>query len=210
MKKLITCILVMALIIPSVALANLPGAQTTVKIETPDGVIEIRDIVKILDYYNLLRLNEIVDEYLVKKSGKTAFDIKIDSMSYDELLQLKERINLAMLNSSEWQEVTVPTGVWEIGKDIPAGKWNLSVSPDSKSKLAFFTYCDRLDSSGLDAGNMFDCKIYYRGTLNRKDSDNGEYPVSLDVDFKSGTYIIIEYAPLVFSPPVGKPDLGFK
>lgn len=39
----------------------------------------------------------------------------ISGLSYDELVQLNNQINLAMWNSEEWQEVTVPPGTYQIG-----------------------------------------------------------------------------------------------
>ena len=39
----------------------------------------------------------------------------ISSLSYDELIQLKDQLNLAIWNSQEWQEVEVPAGTYQIG-----------------------------------------------------------------------------------------------
>lgn len=132
----------------------------------------------------------------------------ISSLSYEELVSLRDSINLAMWNSQEWQEVTVPIGVWTVGEDIPVGHWSISLSPDTSSKWASIQYCDLLDSSGTDAGNMYDCKIY--AYLNVASPDNDKYPQKIDIDCKPGTYIIIEHANVVFTPYSGKPDLGFK
>ena len=49
----------------------------------------------------------------------------ISGLSYEELVQLRDCINLAIWNSEEWQEVTVPPGLWKIGDDIPAGHWTI-------------------------------------------------------------------------------------
>ena len=132
----------------------------------------------------------------------------ISSLSYDELVELKDSINLAIWNSQEWQEVTVPMGVWTVGEDIPVGHWSISLSPDTSSKWASITYCDLLDASGTDAGNRFSCDIY--AYLNVASPDNDNYPQIIDIDCKPGTYIIIGHANVVFTPYSGKPDLGFK
>lgn len=42
-------------------------------------------------------------------------DVDLTGMTYAELVALKDQINLAIWNSSEWQEVTVPQGVWKVG-----------------------------------------------------------------------------------------------
>ena len=49
----------------------------------------------------------------------------LSGLSFDELLQIRDQINLAIWNSQQWQEVSVPPGVWEIGVDIPSGHWSV-------------------------------------------------------------------------------------
>lgn len=132
----------------------------------------------------------------------------ISGLSYDELVQLKNQINLAMWNSQEWQEVTVPQGVWTVGEDIPVGHWSISLSPESTVHWAGITYCDQLDASGLDAGNQFYCDIYAHLTVGGPENEN--YPKKVDINCKPGTFIIINHGDVVFTPFTGKPDLGFK
>lgn len=132
----------------------------------------------------------------------------ISSLSFDELVELKDKINLAMWNSEEWQEVTVPIGVWKVGEDIPVRHWSISISPDASGSWASIEYCDLLDASGTDAGNRYDCKIY--AYLDVAKPDNDRYPQVIDIDCKPGTYIIIGNASVVFTPYSGKPSLGFK
>lgn len=133
----------------------------------------------------------------------------ISSLTYDELVELKNQINLAMWNSQKWQEVTVPVGVWTIGEDIPVGKWRIAVSPDASKKWGSIIYCDLLDESGMKAGNQFTCNIYYYQVLNGP-NESDDYPKYIELDLKPNTYLIIEKTPMVFTPPMGKPDLGFK
>ena len=132
----------------------------------------------------------------------------ISNLTYDELVQLHDRINLAIWNSQEWQEVTVPIGVWTVGEDIPVGHWSISLSPDTSVKWASVKYCDRLDESGKDSASQFYCDIY--AYLDVGAPSNDRYPQSVDLDLKPGTYIIIGHGPVVFTPYSGKPDLGFK
>ena len=49
----------------------------------------------------------------------------ISGLTYDELVELKNQIDSAIWASGEWQSVTVPAGLYKIGKDIPAGKWHI-------------------------------------------------------------------------------------
>ena len=158
MKKLITIILLLTMILPSVALADLPD---------------------------------------------------ISGLSFDELVQLREQINLAIWNSEEWQEVTVPIGAWQFGKDIPVGKWTISVASDSPYDWAAVVYCDKLKGTGIPSAAS-DCRIWQSTTMNSKSSDDVSSPTSIDIDGTEGMYIIIDKAPVVFTPYAGKPDLGFK
>ena len=77
-----------------------------------------------------------------------------------------------------------------------------------EQKWASVKYCDRLDKTGTDAGNQFDCDIY--AYLDVAAPTNDRYPQVIDLDVKPGTYIIIGHGSVVFTPYSGKPDLGFK
>ena len=132
----------------------------------------------------------------------------ISNLSYDDLVKLKDSINLAMWNSQEWQEVTVPIGVWVVGEDIPIAHWSISIDPNSSRKWVSVTYCDLLNEAGTDAGNQFYCKIYSYQTIGSADNEN--YPQTIDLDLKPNTYIIIEKGSVVFTPYSGKPSLGFR
>ena len=130
----------------------------------------------------------------------------LSTMSFDELVQLREQLNLAIWNSQEWQEVTVPAGVYQVGVDIPAGHWTVSV----KSESYFFNvyYFDMLDEAGLGpdySGYLFMQQI--------ASADLVEYdatcPMSVDINMQDGWYLRVDgYA--LFTPYAGKPDLGFR
>ena len=132
----------------------------------------------------------------------------ISGLSFDELVQLREKLNLAIWNSEEWQEVTVPVGVWKIGEDIPARKWTIRLSDDATSDWGYMYYCSKLDESGLSPSS--DSSVWESMQLDRRDSKENSNPKYVDIDCKEGMYLIIERAPMVFTPYVGKPDLGFK
>lgn len=63
--------------------------------------------------------------------GCALAEIDLSGMSFDELADLRDKALLAMWKTDEWQEVTVPQGVYEIGKEIPAGKWTLRCDTNS-------------------------------------------------------------------------------
>ena len=51
--------------------------------------------------------------------------IDLSGLTYNELVELKDQINLAIWECDEWQEVEVPQGIWKVGEDIPAGHWTI-------------------------------------------------------------------------------------
>lgn len=154
MKKLITVVLAVALILPAVSMADLPD---------------------------------------------------ISGLSFDELVQLKEQINLAIWNSQEWQEVTVPPGIWEIGKDIPAGHWSLRLPEGSEP--CYIIYASNTTNDGHDidiSQSIMEClcdpsSIFF----------DGSYKTETDFDMKEGWFIRLDCT-TIFTPYTGKPDLGFK
>ena len=131
----------------------------------------------------------------------------ISNLSYDELVQLKDSINLAMWNSQEWQEVTVPQGLWIVGKDIPAGTWTVKCAIEGLSSVAFG---DTLNETGTDVkySQYYHSEIVVSPDYKRfeKDKDIAEYTFTV----KDGDYIQIKNASVIFTPNTGKPSLGFK
>lgn len=62
---------------------------------------------------------------LLLMSTAYAADIDISGLTFDELLDLQKQVSDALWASPEWQDVAVPAGVYQIGVDIPAGRWEL-------------------------------------------------------------------------------------
>ena len=134
----------------------------------------------------------------------------LSGMSYDELVQLKDKINLAIWNSQEWQEVSVPPGIWEIGKDIPAGYW--TVTPDNQ--ILSFWYGDKLNEAKTDVGRGWDYNTGVAITLDGKKRSDGTWKYNdtqhqISIDMKEGMFIKTN-GTVIFTPYSGKPDLGFK
>ena len=137
----------------------------------------------------------------------TEFDLS--GMTYDELVSLKDQINLAIWNSEEWQEVEVPQGVWMVGEDIPSGHWTITNAGGYSTWVKIGT---KLDETGHDI-DVFYSDFYFGDSVK---NPNASYfnpasdKVSIDVDLKDGTYVIIDNANAIFTPYAGKPSLGFK
>lgn len=135
-----------------------------------------------------------------------AESIDLSGFSYDELVALKDRINLAMWQSEEWQEVTVPEGIWEVGKDIPAGHWTITVKGKGSATI---TYGNRLDRTGKQIA--YDSSVFYYKIVNGPENwafNDGDTNY-IDLDLINGFYIELSGG-VVFTPYTGKPDLGFK
>ena len=142
-------------------------------------------------------------------SGK--LDIDLSKLSYDELVELKDQINLAIWKSEEWQEVTVPQGIWEVGKDIPEGNWTIRALPEART---YISVGSELRDNGTDVKSFADKEIKaedYAGYANgigafKEGSDVAEW----SFDLKQGQYVEVSSGSAIFSPYSGKPDLGFK
>lgn len=135
--------------------------------------------------------------------------IDLSGLSYDELVVLKNRINLAIWNSQEWQEVTVPQGVWKVGEDIPAGHWTVKCHPDTP--WTRIDWGSKLDANGQDIPYSGRYAIYntvYNPNNITFDPINDVSEYSFEV--QDGDYIVIDSGAAVFTPYVGKPSLGFK
>lgn len=154
-----------------------------------------------------VRLTPIVEEALITIT--TDFDLS--GMSYEELVALKDRINLAMWQSEEWQEVIVPQGLYEVGKDIPAGHWTIKCAG---TYFASIEVCDMSDSTGKDVDPYSYSSKYYWGeeVYNPSNMLYNQYNdlTECDIELKEGLYVVVKYSSVIFTPYTGKPDLGFK
>ena len=135
--------------------------------------------------------------------GCAAAEIDLSSMSFDELIALKDKINLAIWNSAEWQEVTVPQGLWEVGADIPAGKWTIKAK-NTRTKIEIGQPDE--ERAGIDFSSRKN-----EFTV-RTESASGNAPLEYFIEVVEGDFIFISptFGAAIFSPYTGKPDLGFK
>lgn len=137
--------------------------------------------------------------------AESTFDLS--GLSYDELVALKDKINLAMWQSEEWQEVEVPQGVYVVGEDIPAGKWTIKAADGVK---VYVYWGDALNETGTELS--FNGKLYEYESLYSADHRFYEKGDTTEVswDMKDGQYFIVDDGIALFTPYSGKPSLGFK
>lgn len=135
-----------------------------------------------------------------KSKGK----IDLSGLSYDELVELKDQINLAMWECDEWQEVEVPQGVWRVGEDIPVGHWTIKPLPGKRTNV---TMGDKVKNGGADvAMKTFASLTDPEHSGYEENKDQTEWSIVLE----EGMYIQVETSTAVFTPYAGKPSLGFK
>lgn len=142
-------------------------------------------------------------------------EISLSGMSYDELVKLKDKINLAIWNSMEWEEVVVPQGTWIVGEDIPAGHWTIKCSDNSTESLmlsqcqikwGFLKKNGSIDTNSSNGGSS--TTIYVMNGRAYKDGNITETNAML----QDGMRVEIReaYGQAVFMPYSGKPSLGFR
>ena len=130
----------------------------------------------------------------------------ISGLSFDELVQLQDQINLAMWNSQEWQEVTVPPGTWKIGEDIPAGHWSIRLGVShGYTTLWYFEQPDEFNKPFARLTK------YTNSSIATEDwhAFDKEYIHEVDFDMVDGWYFYNDLT-VIFTPYTGKPKLNFK
>lgn len=132
-------------------------------------------------------------------------EIDLSGLSYDELVELKDRINKAIWESEEWQEVEVPYGIWIVGEDIPAGKWTVTAGDGCSQR---FDIGKKLDPTGTELESTDN---WWRlRSRNYRLFDAASDIESVTVELAEGMIITIDEGYVTFSPYSGKPSLGFK
>lgn len=140
-------------------------------------------------------------------SFAAADSIDLSGMSMRELIDLKEQVILAIWASGEWQEVKVPAGIYEVGKDIPAGKWTVRCAVDN---YAFVSFGNQLKKGGAEIdyhGSTYGHAIIVSPDYKRykPDKDLTEFTFTVE----KGDYVQIEECSVLFTPYAGN-DLGFR
>ncbi|MBR3333137.1 MAG: hypothetical protein IKG23_02495 [Clostridia bacterium] len=147
--------------------------------------------------------------YYAKKLPDTTVKIQLDlsTYSFDNLITLKNKLNLSIWNSYSWDRIIVPAELYQIGSDIPEGKWTIS-SPENYTRIAYGTklYDENMSLSIYDDWEKEIKNPNY--TSYKTDED----VTSIDLTTTNGAYLAInENTCAAFSPISGKKQsLGFK
>ena len=132
---------------------------------------------------------------LLLAGSAAANPIDLSGLSFEQLVALRDQLNLAIWNSQEWKEVTVPAGVWKVGEDIPAGHWSFRLAEDDSFPTVY--YCDILDSAEKAPGIGWNGWMEIFTKLDQVE----------DLNMKEGMYFI-NNCPMIFTPYI-KPDFSF-
>lgn len=131
----------------------------------------------------------------------------LSGLSFDELIQLKEKISLELWNRPEWQEVMVPPGVYAVGPDIPAGHWSIRPAEECGPEFVIYGVATKDQGHDIDlfAGDyIMECLCDPTSSIYSL-----EYKTSTDIDMEDGHFVRLDCT-MIFTPYTGKPDLGFR
>lgn len=135
-------------------------------------------------------------------------EIDLSGMSYDELVALKDKINLALWATEEWQEVLVPQGVYQVGVDIPAGVWTITAVENLYSVIIYGSAL--CDNGWVD--EYSDVHGSYQIIIDKghkRFRENQDFS-SINIELTEGFYIQIQNASAIFTTYTGRPELGFR
>ena len=136
-----------------------------------------------------------------------AESIDLSGMTIEELAQLQNRCQMEIMKSDKWQEVTVPVGLYQIGKEIPAGHWTIK---PVDGHTAYVTWGTAIDESGANI-DTWNTKFYNAQQITSPTDSYAKYNnvESISWELKVGDYLLIESSSVVFSPFAGV-SFGFK
>lgn len=113
----------------------------------------------------------------------------LSGMSYDELIDLRQKVTAEIMSRPEWKEVEVPAGTWTVGRDIPAGAYCVKISGSRMANVSVWKNAPKdYSNNGL---------IY-----NELISDGSPYG---RMELQEGWIVEIGF-PVIFTPPI---SLGF-
>lgn len=125
--------------------------------------------------------------------------VDLSGMTFAELQELQKQVQLAMMETDEWQEVTVPAGTYEIGVEIPAGHWTISAAQNSMVNVEYGSSLSA-GESGIDWMSTYDSAMLISET---NIMGNSGFPSSISWKLKEGNYINIDSGSVVFTPYTG-------
>lgn len=115
-------------------------------------------------------------------------EVDLTGMSLQELIELRQQIDLLLFGSDEYKSVPVPQGTYTVGVDIPAGSYTLTSDAEWGASVECYSALPK----------SYDTRVYDY----RVDADNTVAKITLE----EGWTIVIENGTVTFSTYAG---LGF-
>lgn len=128
----------------------------------------------------------------------------LSGLTFDDLVALMDQVQRAIWDSADWQEVTVPQGIYKVGEDIPTGKWTIKAPAGGYTVVKVGS---QLDENGTD--------VDYHGESKPICGEDykGYAPSSAcacwTVELREDQYVSVNSGDCVFTPYAGN-ALGFK
>ena len=130
---------------------------------------------------------------------------QLKELDYDDLLELRYVVNELIKQAEGCKEVTVPTGVYKIGEEIPEGHWTIRAAGTANAAIIY--YYQKPDESGFFPDAAYPFYINQVATEDLRAYESS-LAASIDIDMKNGWYFQCDSA-VLFSP-YEEQDLGFK
>lgn len=127
---------------------------------------------------------------------------------FEQLIKEKEELCQALWFVEDWNEVVLPTGTYEVGKDIPAGKWTFWAYDYARPQIQ---YASKLQPGGASMHASRDVEKYE--TVNspkRTGFDPALDDSFFDIEMENGKYICIKYGTAVFDNDRNSADFDFE
>lgn len=130
-----------------------------------------------------------------------AESIDLSAMSFDELRTLQTSISKELVTRPEWKSIPVPAGFYQVGVDIPAGKWCLKCGKSTYGYVSV-RYGKHLNAAQNELEMPWDASEMI------SENGEGQNPESWDITLSEGYWLQIQYGQVIFTTPE-KIDLGF-
>ena len=135
---------------------------------------------------------------LLSAVSASAQNFDLSQFSYSELQSIVTQATKEMMSRSEFQAVEVPLGVYQVGKEIPAGQWTVTKADKAWMSEVETGSTLKEDHNGIDMwGSGYNSSVL--------SDDNPSRTINL-VD---GYYVEISMGAVIFSTPTG-PSFSFK
>lgn len=132
----------------------------------------------------------------------------LESMSTEELLSLKARINSILIERTDiWKEVRVPKGIWEVGVHIPAGHWTICFDDPDCDYYVDVTIGSEYAETAFGYRVVGERELYMLSNKSRTSFSHSIYEI--DLILTEGQFVEIDRDYVLFTPYGAIRDLGF-